>query len=185
MEPLAFIDLDDPDAPSFAAPFDVVLQTTKGVVNVEADPMGWEDAEYAYRAAHPKPKPPRSRELVKDPAILSQLGERKPVIVLQYDAQDADWLIRQEQWLDGRNLWVMAFCLKLELRRGGVPITETAERVKALRALGVTTLQAAHFRVGLNALSELAEAGAVGFSGNGSDPLDSVDSSDPPPETSG
>lgn len=142
-EILKAIDLDE-DGGLFFVPVQIEVNTRRGVQVLEFCTDRWEGADFEYRERNPRPSPPFTRELQKDPAIYRALGASKPIVVRELMTGDPAHLLACERWEDARHYYVVGACLQADFRRGGqeVPLDATG-KAEALKKLGLTTVAAA------------------------------------------
>lgn len=168
------IDLDHVGA-LFAAVGKVLVKTRDGKpIELTLDTEGWEQARTAWRATHPEPKPPYTDQIVLSGSLeakaLELQGHSGPMSIRRYDFLDAAYKAAHRQWQIDEYYAITAHCLKLPLKRGGREITNIAERVAALKSLGMSELAVDQITDEIVELSKLAKARAVGFGGAPSEP---------------
>jgi hypothetical protein len=158
------LDVADLAESPFARSGTVLLHLRGEPVAVEFTTAEWEQARNAWRRKNPRPLPPFVEDYVRpDSPLGRQLKLEQPTFRRIYDERDAAFLAADEDWHDALNFAICAHALKLRLKVHGEVITDTEERAKRLRALGLQPLAAAGIVSRIANLSALAKAEAVGF----------------------
>ena len=140
---------------------------------VEVDISGMDEVSRRWRRKNPRPLPAYTEQVVDaDTPLARKLGHIKGMgMVKVYDEKDSAYEQQLEDWSRRHNLAVVARCLRVELRKGGMAIEGDEERAAELERLGMTGTMAAQLVNTMIqfAVSEVAEAVRFFGSASGSD----------------
>jgi len=129
---------------------------------VEIDISEMDDVSRRWRRKNPRPLPAYTEQVVEPETPLARrLGHSKGMgMVKVYDEKDHAFEQQLEDWSRRHNMIVVAHCLRVELRKGGMVIEGDEERAVELERLGMTGTMASQLVNTMIqfAVSEVAEA---------------------------